>query len=68
VAELAPDARSVAVSAEVPVKGLALECDDDAVRFHDNLVDLVPGEVVTIGVSGATKDTHVKTRYLGMPT
>lgn len=60
---------AVEVSAEVPVKGLALECeddDDDAIRFEDNLVDLVPGEVVSIGVNGATKKTVFSTRYLGM--
>ena len=54
------------ISAEVPVKGVALECDDDAVRFDDNLVDIVPGEVVTIGVRGASKTTEIETRYLGM--
>ncbi|KAK7743304.1 Beta-mannosidase B [Diatrype stigma] len=56
----------VAVSAEVPVKGLALECDDERVRFADNLVDLVPGETVEIPVSGAGEDTVITTRYLGM--
>ncbi|KAK0735073.1 glycoside hydrolase superfamily [Lasiosphaeria miniovina] len=65
-AELSADARAVAVSAEVPVKGVALECDDDAVQFDDNLVDIVPGEVVTIGVRGATAATKIETRYLGM--
>lgn len=57
---------AVEVSAEVPVKGLAVECEDDAVKFEDNLVDIVPGEVVSIGVKGATKDTVFETRYLGM--
>ncbi len=56
----------VALSAEVPVKGLALECDDEDVRFADNLVDLVPGETVQIGVSGAKEGTVITTRYLGM--
>jgi len=56
----------VEVSAEVPVKGLALECEDDNVKFDDNLVDIVPGEVVKIGVKGAGKDTKITTRYLGM--
>lgn len=65
-AELNGDASAVLVSAEVPVKGLALECDDDGVSFEDNLVDLVPGETVSIGVKGANKDTVITTRYLGM--
>ncbi|CAN8101195.1 unnamed protein product [Discula destructiva] len=57
---------AVEISAEVPIKGLAVECEDDAVIFEDNLVDIVPGEVVSIGVKGATKDTVFETRYLGM--
>jgi beta-mannosidase len=65
-AELSEDGKSVAISAEVPVKGLALECEDDNVLFDDNLVDIVPGEVVTIGVKGASKGTKIETRYLGM--
>ncbi|KAI9899249.1 hypothetical protein N3K66_005710 [Trichothecium roseum] len=65
-AELSEDAKSVSISAEVPVKGVALESEDDAVRFDDNLIDIVPGEVVTVGVKGATASTVVTTRYLGM--
>ncbi|KAK4680748.1 Beta-mannosidase B [Podospora pseudoanserina] len=60
------DATAVDISAEVPVKGVALECEDDAVKFDDNLVDIVPGEVVSIAVKGATKETKISTRYLGM--
>lgn len=65
-AELSRDARVVEISAEVPVKGVALETDDDDVRFDDNLIDIVPGEVVTVGVKGAQKSTKISTRYLGM--
>jgi beta-mannosidase len=65
-AELSDDATSVAVSAEVPIKGLALECVDDEVKFEDNLVDIVPGETVTIAVTGAKKSSEIATRYLGM--
>ena len=64
--ELSKDLKSVSVSAEVPVKGVALECNEDSVKFEDNLVDIVPGEVVTIGVKGASEDTKVTTHYLGM--
>ncbi|TEA20666.1 Beta-mannosidase B [Colletotrichum sidae] len=56
----------VKVSAEVPVKGVALEVDDDGVVFGDNLVDIVPGEVVEIPVKGAQEGTEIETRYLGM--
>lgn len=56
----------VEVSAEVPVKGVTLECEDDAVRFEDNLIDIVPGEVVKVAVKGADEGTVVTTRYLGM--
>jgi beta-mannosidase len=66
VAKVSNDGKNVSVSAEVPVKGVALECEDEGVHFEDNLVDVVPGEVVTILVSGASKDTVVTTRYLGM--
>ncbi|KAH8682052.1 glycoside hydrolase superfamily [Xylariales sp. PMI_506] len=65
-AVLSEDAGSVAVSAEVPIKGLALECEDDEVKFEDNLVDIVPGETVTIAVRGAKKSSVITTRYLGM--
>ncbi|PNY29687.1 Beta-mannosidase B [Tolypocladium capitatum] len=65
-ARLSHDGRAVCISAEVPVKGVAVECEDDEVRFDDNLVDVVPGEVVSIGVRGATEETVFTTQYLGM--
>ncbi|KAI1473381.1 glycoside hydrolase family 2 protein [Daldinia eschscholtzii] len=65
-AELSDDFTTVNVSAEVPVKGVAVESEDDDIRFEDNLVDIVPGEVVDIKVRGAKKDTVITTRYLGM--
>lgn len=65
-ADITKDGRTVELSSEVPVKGVALECDDDSVLFSDNLVDVVPGEVVNIGVKGANKGTKIQTRYLGM--
>lgn len=65
-AQLTADKTAVEISAEVPVKGVALGCEDDDVRFDDNLVDIVPGEVVTIGVRGVTESTKIETRYLGM--
>ncbi|KAH7313445.1 glycoside hydrolase family 2 protein [Stachybotrys elegans] len=66
VAELSADGKSVALSAEVPVKGVAVECEADEVVFEDNLIDVVPGEVVRIGVKGASGGTVLTTRYLGM--
>lgn len=65
-AELNEDATAVAISAEVPIKGVALECEDDEVKFADNLVDIVPGEIVSIAVTGANKSSKITTRYLGM--
>lgn len=65
-AELKDGGKTVQVSAEVPVKGLALECDDVEVVFDDNSVDIVPGETVSIGVRGASDKTVIKTRHLGM--
>ncbi|KAM7198250.1 beta-mannosidase [Naviculisporaceae sp. PSN 640] len=65
-AVLREDLQAVEISAEVPVKGVALECEDDGVVLEDNLIDIVPGEVVTVGVKGAKKDTEIGVRYLGM--
>jgi beta-mannosidase len=65
-AEISPDGKTVEISAEVPVKGVAVECDDEAVLFSDNLVDVVPGEVISIPAKGATKGSRIETRYLGM--
>ncbi|KXJ96122.1 glycoside hydrolase superfamily [Microdochium bolleyi] len=64
--ELSKDGKDVEISAEVPIKGVAVECEDDDVKFADNLVDIVPGETVRIGVAGASKDTEFGVRYLGM--
>ena len=65
-AELAGDCKTVALSAEVPVKAVALECEDDDVKFDDNLIDVVPGEIVTVGVTGAKEATQITTRHLAM--
>lgn len=64
---LSSDAQSVQISAEVPVKGVALESADDGVVFLDNCVDIVPGETVSVGVMGLRKDEDDKlgVRYLG---
>lgn len=58
----------VQVSSEIPVKGVALECSDDAVVWADNCIDLVPGEVVQFGVKGlGCKDEgKIGLRYLGL--
>ncbi|KAF7961098.1 hypothetical protein EAE96_000765 [Botrytis aclada] len=64
--KLSKDAKTVGISSEVPVKGVALECEDEEVVFEDNLVDVVPGEMVKVGVKGAKPDTKIGVRYLGM--
>ena len=66
--KLSHNAGRVEISAEVPVKGVALECEDDAVVFADNCVDIVPGETVVIGVKGLTKgeEDKIGVRYLGL--
>ncbi|KAI1633483.1 beta-mannosidase [Biscogniauxia mediterranea] len=61
-ARLSPDAASVEIGAEVPVKGLAVETEDEDVAFGDNLVDVVPGETVRIPVSGASEGTVFSVR------
>ncbi|KAB5549707.1 family 2 glycosyl hydrolase [Coniochaeta sp. 2T2.1] len=65
-AVLTEDGEAVEVSAGVPVKGVVIESEDDGIKFEDNLVDIVPGEVVRIGVKGATKESKLETRFLGM--
>ncbi|KAF4999106.1 hypothetical protein FDECE_11607 [Fusarium decemcellulare] len=64
--ELVDGATVVEVSSDVPIKGLSVESEDDKVKFEDNLVDLVPGEVLRIGVKGAKEKTILTTQYLGM--
>ncbi len=65
---LSPNAEGVEISAELPVKGVALESEDDTVVFSDNCVDIVPGETVLIGVKGLKKgeDDKLGVRYLGL--
>ena len=65
-ADISKDGKTIDISAEVPVKGVAVESEDDEVIFEDNLVDIVPGEIVSIGVTGANKGSKITTRYLGM--
>jgi beta-mannosidase len=65
-ADISSDLKTVELSSEVPVKGVALECAEDGVVFGDNLVDVVPGEVVSVAIEGANQDTKIETRYLGM--
>ena len=63
--ELVNGGKSVEISAEVPIKGVAVYCESDEVVFEDNLVDVVPGETVTIGVKGAKGGETITSRYLG---
>ncbi|KAJ1326169.1 beta-mannosidase [Microdochium nivale] len=65
-AKLSDDLKSIEVSAEVPVKGVALDCEDDGVKLLDNLVDIVPGEKVKIGVQGADEGTKFELKCLNL--
>lgn len=62
------EVNKVEISAEIPVKGVALESTDDAVVWEDNCVDIVPGETVQIGVKGLRDldDGEFEVRYLGL--
>lgn len=66
--EVAQDLGGISLSAEVPVKGVVVETEDDEVTFEDNCVDLVPGETVSIGVKGLRREACAKleVRYLGL--
>lgn len=58
------DKDCVNLSAGVPVKGVAVETRKQGVVFEDNLVDLVPGEVVRIPGAGLEEGDLIQTRYL----
>ncbi|KAI9794081.1 MAG: hypothetical protein M1816_006706 [Peltula sp. TS41687] len=66
--EVADDLGSLSLSAEMPVKGVVVEADDDRVSFEDNGVDLVPGETMSIGVKGLKEEMRASlaVRYLGL--
>ena len=67
-------AGAVEVSSDVPIKGLVLEViepkrgKDHDVTFSDGGIDLMPGEIISIGVSGLKcgDEERLNTRYLGM--
>ncbi|KAH8703623.1 putative beta-mannosidase B [Talaromyces proteolyticus] len=65
-AEVSQDGKLVELSSEVPVKGVVVECDDEEVSFSDNMVDLVPGEIIPIQMKGAHKECQINVRYLGL--
>lgn len=59
----------VELGAEVPMKGIALQVNDekgDNVMFDDNCVDLVPEETLRIGVRGLAlgEEERITIRYL----
>lgn len=60
------DGDRISAKANVPVKGLAFYVKDvDAVRFEDNMLDLVPGDeqvIIAHGLNGRA----VSWRYYGM--
>ena len=65
---LSGDGQTVGLSAEVPVKGVAVYSSKEGVVFDDNCVDVVPGETVYIGVKGLEQGEgdRLSLRYLGL--
>ena len=67
-------AASINISSDVPIKGFVLEVDerkwgeDHEVAFEDSGIDLIPGEIITIGVQGLKcgDEDRLTPRYLGM--
>lgn len=67
-------AGAIEISSDVPIKGFVLEMvepqwgEDHNVAFEDRGVDLIPGEIITIGVRGLTcgDEGRLTPRYLGM--
>lgn len=66
--QISERATHLAISADVPVKGVVIEIEDENVVLDDNGVDIVPGDVTRIAVSGLKTgdDGKVRLRYLGM--
>lgn len=72
VVDVSDDLRTVELSTDRPIKGLALEIKADVsnekadrVKWADNCIDLLPGESIKVGVSGLCNKDHVGVRYLG---
>lgn len=64
-------AGAIEVSSDVPVKGFVLEAiegEDHDVAFEDRGLDLMPGEIISIGVQGLKcgDEERLTARYLGM--
>ena len=67
-------AGAIEISSDVPVKGFVLEVvepkwgEDHNVAFEDRGFDLIPGEVISIGVRGLIcgDEKRLTARYLGM--
>ena len=67
-------AGAIEISSDVPIKGLVLDAierkwgENHDVIFSDGGIDLMPGEIISIGVGGLTcgDEERLTTRYLGM--
>ncbi|MCJ1434477.1 Beta-mannosidase B [Xylographa pallens] len=64
--KLSASGDALEITAEVPVKGVAVEAADDGVVLSDNCVDVVPGETVYIAVKGlkSGEEDKLDVRYL----
>lgn len=60
------EGKVVRVSADLPTKGLHLSCQSEPVHFEDNMIDVVPGETVPIGVEGVTRHSTISAFHLGL--
>lgn len=65
---LSKEADVVEITSDVPVKGVALQSADEAVKWANNCVDIVPGETFEIGVTGLRRENEkqIAVRYLGL--
>lgn len=60
----ASDQQVFQISTERPVKCLVFE-ERDGVRFSDSAMDIVPGDVQTVTVTGLRVDEKLKYKFLG---
>lgn len=58
------DGESLELSTETPMKGIVLDVEGEAIRWGDQAIDLVPGDVQVIKAVGL-KGREVKVRFLG---
>lgn len=61
---MADDGETVELDCKKPIKGIVLDVEGDDVKWSDQAIDLVPGDVQKVKALGLN-GRPVKARYLG---